>query len=300
MANIKLGNTGYAYVSKIRFDTPEGGTQDFVLYDDAFEEGRVKGEEEGYQEGYDVGKSDGRDEGFEAGKTEGYAEGKEVGIAEGAQNEWSTFWDGYQTYGTRKTYGNSFANAWTDRMFKPKYDLIFGRYSERVFQYTQITDLADKLEALGIAFDTSSVENCSFFFQGSCIKHIPTVDIRNAINIAYMFGSDAKVETIDKLIVSETTPFVATTFNTANSLKNITFEGVIGTSIDFQWSPLTAASIESVITHLSDTATGKTATFNLSAVNTAFETAEGLADGSSSQVWLDLVATKPNWTISLV
>lgn len=300
MVNIKLGNATYEEVSKIRFDTTEGGSQEFVLYDDAFEDGRVKGEEEGYREGYDVGKSDGHDEGFEAGKTEGYAEGKEVGIAEGAQNEWSTFWDGFQNKGYRKTYTAAFANGWNDDMFKPKYDIINGRYSMQVFQYSAITDLADKLEKLGLALDISAVENGTQFFQGAAIKHIPTLDMRAMKITAYMFATDAKVETIDKLIVSETTQFVATTFNTAASLQNITFEGTIGSLIDFQWSPLTAASIDSVITHLSDTATGQTATFMLSAVNTAFETADGAADGATSQAWLDLVATKPNWTISLV
>ena len=74
-------------------------------------------------------------------------------------------------------------------------------------------------------------------------------------------------------------------------LRNITFSGTIGKDIDFQKSTkLTKASIESIINALSSTASGVTVTFSQIAVNNAFSTDE----------WNALIATKPNWTISLV
>jgi hypothetical protein len=51
---------------------------------------------------------------------------------------------------------------------------------------------------------------------------------------------------------------------------------------------------------LSATQINEVVTFSLVAINTAFETASGVADGSASQEWLELSNTKSNWTISLV
>ena len=50
---------------------------------------------------------------------------------------------------------------------------------------------------------------------------------------------------------------------------------------------------------LSDTASGKTLTLSLTAVNNAFETSAGAKDGSTSAEWTALVDAKTNWTITL-
>lgn len=76
-------------------------------------------------------------------------------------------------------------------------------------------------------------------------------------------------------------------------------QGNIDASMGFAWCPLDKASTTSVISALSDTATAQTLTLSLSAVNTAFETSEGAADGSTSEEWLALAETKPNWLIEL-
>ncbi|MFR8974816.1 MAG: hypothetical protein ACLVG9_02365, partial [Eubacteriales bacterium] len=52
---------------------------------------------------------------------------------------------------------------------------------------------------------------------------------------------------------------------------------------------LTKSSITSVINGLSDTVTGKTATFNQTAKEAAF----------TNEEWAVLIGTKPNWTFSL-
>jgi hypothetical protein len=81
---------------------------------------------------------------------------------------------------------------------------------------------------------------------------------------------------------------------------DLTIEGTIGQNeFNTQRSPLNKNSITSVINALSKTKSGLTVTFSRNAVNKAFETAEGLADGSTSQAWLDLIAKRNNWTISL-
>ena len=58
-------------------------------------------------------------------------------------------------------------------------------------------------------------------------------------------------------------------------------------------------TITSFVNGLNGDVTDQTLTLSKTAVNTAFETAEGLADGNTSEEWLNLIATKPNWTITL-
>ena len=59
------------------------------------------------------------------------------------------------------------------------------------------------------------------------------------------------------------------------------------------------AAVINIFSVLSTDSTGKTLSLSLGAVDTAFETAEGLGDGSTSAEWLALRATKENWTITL-
>lgn len=232
----------------------------------------------GYNAGYDAG---------------GGADAEAVyqqGIADGRQAEYDLFWDVYQQNGQRTKYSYAFAyDGWTDETFKPKYDIVIvGNNASGMFHTSSITDLKQILLDAGVKLDFSQ---CTFLlqtFQSSSITHLPEIDARKATNTSYMCGSDCKVVTIDKLLVSETTP-LQTTFDWCRNLENIVFEGTIGQNVDLHWSPLTKASIESVIAALSDTASGMTASFQQSAVNGAFTTDE----------WNALVAAKPNWTITL-
>ena len=109
------------------------------------------------------------------------------------------------------------------------------------------------------------------------------------------------MHTIDELPSVYGTYFDADTFYKCYALENIKFTGEITTSNFYiTWSKkLSKASLNSLIIALSPTITGKTARISLTAVNTAFETSTGAGDGSTSQEWKDLIAIRPNWTISL-
>lgn len=213
----------------------------------------------------------------------------ETAYAQGVQAEYDRFWDAFQQNGNRTDYSQAFVRAWTDEIFRPKYHIKPTNMSG-MFQYSAITDLKDKLETLGVTLDTSNCTTLIQAFQYAYITHIPTIDARASTNMTYTFGSGCKVVTIDKLIVSESTPLSSNTFSTARDLQNITVEGTIGSAIDLHWSPLTKVSIESVVTALSQTATGLTASFNTAAVEAAFTTDE----------WNALVASRSNWTITKV
>lgn len=82
-----------------------------------------------------------------------------------------------------------------------------------------------------------------------------------------------------------------------NSFK----KGIITDSISFEWmTGLGKTNTKSIIDGLSDIATGQTLTLNLAGVNKAYETAAGANDGVTSEAFAELVATKPNWTITLI
>ena len=85
-------------------------------------------------------------------------------------------------------------------------------------------------------------------------------------------------------------------------LREIRFSGILSRNFGFDATvvELSKDSIESIMNCLSADATDQTLTLPLTAVNTAFETSEGAADGSTSAEWLALVAAHSNWTISLV
>ena len=115
------------------------------------------------------------------------------------------------------------------------------------------------------------------------------VDISHCTDTDYMFCM-MQTEEITKLIVSEDVVFASTTFQWSSKLRKIVVVGVIGSSINFQSCPLNKESIINVIEHLSPTATGQTVTFKKSAKEAAFTADE----------WAALIATKTNWTFSLV
>jgi hypothetical protein len=78
-------------------------------------------------------------------------------------------------------------------------------------------------------------------------------------------------------------------------------QGIINDSISFEWmKALGKTNTKSIIDGLSDTAMGQTLTLNLAGVNKAYETASGANDGATSATFAELVATKPNWTITLI
>ena len=178
------------------------------------------------------------------------------------------FWDAYQNSGGYVfSYAGAFGSSrWTDEVYNPKYPIVCsGGYSmERLFYNSAITDTKVPITAY------------------------------NGIFITGMF-TNSKLKTIRKLVL-ENTDGVKTgnSFDNCTDLQNITIEGVLSgqsgrTDPNFQWSPLTKASIKNVIACLSDTSVEVTATFQKTAVNAAFTTDE----------WNALVASKPNWTITL-
>lgn len=222
----------------------------------------------------------------------------------GVKSEYDRFWDDYQNNGNLNRYEYAFAGmGWTDELFKPKYDIITTGWSAYMFRTTQITDIVANTIDRGIKLDTNGATALNeMFAYASYLKRVPPLDFSNCGEASAVFIYCNVLETIMKLIVHENLKWYKSCFQNCRALVNLTIEGTIGTNnFDVQWSTkLSRASITSIINALSTTTSGLTVTLSKTAVNTAFETASGAADGNTSADWLALVATKPNWTISLV
>lgn len=203
----------------------------------------------------------------------GYYDGKSYGVTKGKQDAYDTFWDLFQNYGNRNHYYYAFSYYnFDDNTYNPKYPIKTG---------------------------TTNTGGQNLFYSSYGITDTK-VDIEFEGTANGAFNSAKIMRTIKKMIVNENTTFT-NTFNNAESLESITFEGEIAKDIDLHWSTkLTEASIRSIIDHLSALIGGKTLTLSEAAVNKAFETSEGANDGSTSDVWNSALSIRDNWTISLV
>lgn len=219
----------------------------------------------------------------------------------------SDFWEVFQDGGKRTYYNDAFYGGfWGKNIFVPKYDITpKGAASTSMFQFFnrnyEIFDLAQYLEDLGVTLDMSNTTTGYYTFYYMNVSHLPVLDMSNATTMNVCFRYNLAT-TIDKVIFKDDGSQTGNNvFNNMTNLQNIVIEGKIGLNIiDLSASTLLSkASITSFVNALLESASGKSITFSLTAVNNAFETSPGMADGSTSEEWGTLIATKSNWTISL-
>ena len=221
-------------------------------------------------------------------------------------DEWSEFWDSFQDYGKLTDYRYAFgADTWCDAIFKPKYDMYVD-WADGMFYNSRITDLAGILDKQNIKLNFS--ESISFthtFAFSELMTHIGTLDTTNADYLKETFWGCIQLKTIDKLKLRDDyygTQFSDRCFKDCLSLKNITIEGTIRRSnLDMRYSPLSKASIISVINALSENVSGMTLTLKKSAVNEAFsiDVDDETTWAQNSEYYI-LRHSKDNWTISYV
>ena len=213
----------------------------------------------------------------------------------GKKSEYDKSWDIHQQNGARKDYSYAFGGqGWTDETFKPKYDIV-PTTVQYLFGYCLITDLKALLKLQNVTLDLSQCTILTYLAYGThTLLNLPVLDVRNVKNLSYFIFSCGALRTVDKVILSDKGDQTFSTgysFGSLSALEEIRFEGVIGSGLSFQGSTkLSKESIIDIINHLSNTTSGLTLILSLTAVNNAFTTAE----------WEALVATKSNWTISLI
>lgn len=226
-------------------------------------------------------------------KLQTIAENEQRVYEAGKKAEYDAFWDKYQENGNRTDLQCAFAGAgWNAETFNPKYDMK-PTNAYMMFRYTLIyDDFVENLEKKGITLDFSECTNMQYAFYGAVFSRIGVVDLRKSSNNGYLFGYAGLLKIIDKVIVTESTTLPSTAFNGAKFLEEIRIEGIIGQSgFDFRGcANLSKASITSIINALSTTTSGLTVTLSKTAKEAAFTADE----------WSALIATRTNWTISLV
>ena len=202
-----------------------------------------------------------------------YQSGVSLGKDEGRQSKREEFWENYYTNRTKNFTNAFYGYGWNDVTFDPIDTIVCQYVCTSMFERTLITD--------------TKVE-------------ISFVPINNSQTTTRVFYLAERLKTITKLSVTELVRTFNSWFYGCTKLENIEIGGTIAVDFDIHWSPLTKKSILSIYDHLSTTAI-LTLTFNLNAVNKAFETSEGANDGSTSDEWKTLINNKPSGvTISLL
>lgn len=232
-----------------------------------------------------------------------YNAGYKKGKAEGGGGD--NFMESYQQSGTRTNCNYMFyGDVWTEELLKPLYD-ITPISVERMFARNPIADLKSHFKNLNIALDLSSITssvNFNYMLEGSSSETFPDIVLSPKLTkISNILRAATNLKTVCIKGITENLVFDAF-FHTCYSLEDLILEGTIGQNgFSVQWSTkLSKASITNIINVLSANTTGLTVTLSKTAVNKAFETSEGANDGITSNEWTTLIATKSNWTISLV
>ena len=225
----------------------------------------------------------------------------------GKKAQEQAFWEKYQL--PPNDYSYRFAGlGWYKGNFKPVKDMKPTTSARRMFigfDYYEKGgsnfDLVEHLKELDVTLDFSKCVDMQETFSSAHIGHIGVVDLTGTSKKHYGTFASAWIKKIDQIIVDEKKQY-DNLFASAAALEEISITGTIGQN-GFSTSPckkLNKASIESFINALSMTTSELSVTLSKTAVNSAFETSTGIADGSTSTEWANLIATKPNWTISLV
>lgn len=205
-------------------------------------------------------------------------------------------WEALQGGGARTDCAGMFVKTrFNKSTFKPKYDFKPDTCStmfNQAFVAKELVNMKELEEERGIVFDFSGCKG-SFqkTFAGGLFSVLNVIDISNATNLALTFyggyNNPRPIQRIERLICSETSPFVANTFGLQSNLKYIGFEGVVGKSIDLKDCPLTVESINKLFACLKDYSTiGGTYTVTLKADREIMLTDEEKA-----------VATNKGWTL---
>ena len=226
-----------------------------------------------------------------------YDKGQGAGYDEGSKSEYDAFWDGFQDYGNRTSYvGGFYGDGWTAQTFRPKYD-IKPTEANSMFQHTYglvNVDMVEHLKGLGVILDFSNATSLNYTFSLSRAKRWGVIDTRKCTSLFYTFDQGYNyLQTIDKIILKDDgSQTFDNAFRYVYQLKEVRFEGVVGQNgLNLSGTKvLSKDSFKSLVNALSATETGKTVTLSNVAKQSAF----------TAEEWAVLIATKPNWTFSLI
>ena len=228
----------------------------------------------------------------------------------GMDYERDAFWRALQNGGELNNYAATFGAAWTPETFRPKYDIVPSNAYMMFRQSRMNIDLEEHLSALGVKLDFSKATEATYAFSSASFTRVGIVDLSGStsgIPGDNIFNNCENLVTIDKIVIKSGSrgEFSNGCFMNCSSLENVTFEGLITTDINLQWSTrLSKKSIDNVMQCMQDGTSGSgnsgvVLTLSLAAVNKAYETSAGANDGSESESFLAWV-NNVNYTITVV
>lgn len=223
-----------------------------------------------------------------------YESGRDMGKSE----EWSKFWDSYQQNGARTDYSHAFGRPWTEETFRPKYDIFVIDGSHMFFASKIAVDLEEFLKELGVKIVFKPTYSLYYGFLSSAFTALPTIDLSDSEGYSYAtFAYCRNLKKIEKIIFKADVNDLTQWFDECVALEEIRFDGdKINCNIDIHWSTkLSAESIHSIFTALSDDVTGKTVTFPSTAPATYRATYGAEPDDS----WSLATGSRSNWTFVL-
>lgn len=227
----------------------------------------------------------------------------------GKQAQYDEFWDAFQQNGNRTDYKYGFAGkGWSAKTFYPKYDMTvsntLGMFQEFGSSETSPLNLRERLEECGVRIFIATTGQMGNTFYAAYITEIPELDLSAISSLNGTFGNCSSLQTVSFRLSDDGRAYAqSSAFTGCNRLVNLTITGGVlaKSGLDLSWSKeLSKASIQNIVEHLSTTSSGQSVTFSLTAVNNAFETSSGAANGSTSTEWANLIATRSNWTINLL
>lgn len=180
-------------------------------------------------------------------ETSGFKDSVDKVYEAGRKAEYDAFWKPVISvnYKVSSPIYRFAGKMWTDGTFRPPQKMTLSENCNGAFFANQSTDITPYVE-----FERISSINEAFRYSN--IKRIPALDV-SGITLQNTFAS-SKVETIELLVVSETTKFLSTSFDQAEHLTHLPIEGTIGQKgFNVQWSTkLSKDSILSIINALQD------------------------------------------------
>ncbi len=233
-------------------------------------------------------------------KLQTIAENEQKVYDAGMQAQHARFWDNYQDYGNRTNHDRAFEGKyWNDVSFDPLYNIVVGSNNGAyTFRSCNITNLNAILKRRNVSIEFRG-GNCSYFFSNSKITEIPEIDVSLVTNFYAFCSGCSDLHTVRKITFKKDIDISTSIFQGCTSLVNLEIGGLIGSDFSVSQSPLSTASIVSVMEHLWDGATGKTVTFLQTAADNMTFPYTSPHSGITYNSWDELIATKQNWTIAL-
>lgn len=183
-------------------------------------------------------------------KKQGYVEGYDAG----KKAEYDAFWDGIQNFGNREDYQQGF-KSWGNEYIQPKYKITIVNQNEKQHCIFRNCRNLKKIEKEYFDFSKyvpgtkNDTSGWYYTFSGcDSLEHFEDLGVQ-AGGYHYTWAWNYKLHTVDIMRCNEDCVLSAV-FWQCYKLVNLTIEGVIGQDFNTSSSPLSTASLKSIIKHL--------------------------------------------------